>query len=651
MPPRRATPAHVALALSLLVGGDVVTAESPSDYGGYVAGRQFSSLTQIDTTNVTGLEPVWTYRTGDLRRLGEPLSVGYSWQAQPLIVDDMLVFCTPLNRLVALDPATGAERWSYNPQLDLGQPQMYQYNCRGAPALWTDPDADADALCRTRLIAQTLDHRLFAVDAASGKPCDDFGSGGQVEVLDINAPDSEQIRFITTPVVAGDHIVLGSSIIDNIKTSNPRGTVRAFDARTGAPAWTYDPIPADPGDPRMAEWDPALAPTIGAANVWALMAVDSERGIVYLPTSSPTVGHYAPERPGDNRDANSVVAVDAATGAVLWRYQVVHHDVWDYDLPARPILADITVEGRSVPALIQNTKMGLVFVLNRVTGEPVFDIEERPVPTDGLPGEPLSPTQPFPVDMPSLARHGLAEDDLWGVALLDKWACGRWLKEVRSGGLYEPPVEQGTVFRPSIAGGPNWGGASYNPATGVMITPVVTVPSIVKMIRKQPGEKTPPIDPGTFLDGELFRPAYDSPWSVSYEFMFSPLGTPCSKPPWYELVALDIPNRRILWRSGIGTTARHAPLGLSFAWGAPGQGAPLSTAGGVTFIGGASDHRLRAFDSATGAELWSDELPTGAHSFPATYEVNGRQYLVVIAGGHGVLETPAGDYVIAYALP
>jgi quinoprotein glucose dehydrogenase len=638
------------LATVLLLAAAVPGSATADDYHRYRSGNgSFAAQTQITPDNVATLQAAWHYRTGEVDADKPPAA--WTWQARPLLVEDALVLCTPENRLVAIDAATGEERWRFDPQLDLGLPQPYQYNCRGAPGLWHDTAAPAGALCKHRFISQTLDHRLFAVDADSGRPCPDFGDNGQVKAFDgIPMPHPDQIRLVSTPLVVGDVVVLGSAITDNVYTRGPRGTVQGFDARTGRRVWTFDPIPntAEQADPQ--DWDPALASSIGAANVWTLMAADSALGLVYLPTSSAAADHYAPERPGDNRHANSVVALHAATGAIAWSRQLVHHDLWDYDLPAQPMLIDYPLDGKPVPALLQNTKQGLVFILDRRDGTPLVAIEERPVPTDGLAGEQVAPTQPFPVGMPALAPLGMREDELWGLTFWDKRACRRRFRALRAGGVFEPPGRKGTIFRPPFVGGAvNWGGASFNPDSAVMIAPVISMPSIVTL------RKHPPADAAeasySFVDGPVPLPSLDSELQAVLEVFLSPLGAPCSKPPWHELVALDTVAKRILWRVPLGTTARHAPLGIAFKWGAPGPGGPLSTAGGVTFVGASLDGRARAFDSTDGRELWSQELPTGAHSFPVSYSVGDRQYVVFVAGGHAILGSEPGDHVVAYTLP
>ncbi|MEO0998332.1 MAG: PQQ-binding-like beta-propeller repeat protein, partial [Pseudomonadota bacterium] len=383
----RRCPTRFAAALRCALAGIAAAVLAPpahSDadaYRDYLSGTNFSALAQITPDNVDRLAPAWTYSTGFMDTADPATRANTTFQAKPLIVAGNLVFCTPLNRIVALDPATGEERWVFDPGLDMEKPQPFQYKCRGALAEWRDPDASADTLCAIRLLFQTLDHRLFAIDAASGARCTGFGDDGELQVFrDGEEERLEQIFLTTTPIVARDVLVLGSAMTDNVYIRNPRGVVRAFDPRSGARLWEFDPVPRTADHPAMSSWDPEHAPFNGGANVWTIMAADERHGLVYLPTSSPTIDHYGAQRPGANLYANSVVALDVRTGELVWHAQLVHHDVWDYDLPSQPLLTDLRIDGVTVPVLVQNTKMGLVFVFDRRTGEPVYPIEERPVP-------------------------------------------------------------------------------------------------------------------------------------------------------------------------------------------------------------------------------------------------------------------------------
>jgi quinoprotein glucose dehydrogenase len=432
-------------------------------------------------------------------------------------------------------------------------------------------------------------------------------------------------------------VVLGSTVSDHVRRDAPSGVVRAFDVRTGAPRWTFDPIPRDPADPASASWQGGSAARTGAANVWSDMSVDEARDLVYLSTSSPSLDFDGRGRPGDNRYANSVVALRGATGDIVWHFQLVHHDLWDYDLPSAGLLARLEVGGRPRDALIQLTKQGLVFVFDRATGEPLFPIEERPVPQSDVPGERTSPTQPFPATMPWLMGAHLDGGDLtpadaWGFTPLDAALCRRDLERHRTLGLYGPPSREGTLTYPWTTGGANHGMRAYDPERGLLI---------VNLIRTV---------------GVLYAPEHDarSGYAPGSGLLLSVLGAPCLRPPWGELVALDVEHRRIVWRVPLGTVEKRAklpawlPLPLKF--GTPSRGGPMVTGGGLTFVAGTMDDALRAFETATGRELWRTQLPAGGQATPMTYDAGGRQYVVVAAGGHAWMRTTPGDFVLAYAL-
>ena len=388
-------------------------AAAPEYYGYDPGGSRFAPLDQITPGNVDQLVPAWTYHTGDLKSRAPDLLKRSKFEVTPILVGDKLVACTPFNAVVALDPGTGRELWRYDPQIKTDYRPANMFACRGV-AVWHGPRGTAGS-CAERILTATADRRLIALDLQDGKPCADFGQDGAV-LID---PGKQllwpgEFQFTSPPAVIGDLVILGSSIGDNARVDAPRGTVRAFDVRTGAPRWDWDPVPERADDPDAATWGDGWR-TTGAANVWAPIAIDEARGLVLLPTTSPSPDFYGGLRPGDNRRANSVVALKAETGAVVWSYQLVHHDVWDYDIPAQPSLATISLDGKERDVVIQGTKQGLVFVLDRDTGQPVLPVAERPVPQGGVPGEVLSPTQPFPADLPPLGPDRIAPEQAWGL--------------------------------------------------------------------------------------------------------------------------------------------------------------------------------------------------------------------------------------------
>ncbi len=647
-----------AVAL-LLVPAQFASAGDRDDwqhYGGGPGGSHYSSLTQINRGNVGGLQLAWTYRTGDLERHPDrrPLA---ALNVTPILVPkaagQSLVLCSAMNRVIALDPTTGKERWVYDPKIEMG-PKGNKFLCRGV-AYWEDTAATAGAVCRHRLFTSTKDLRLIALDALTGQPCAGFGAGGTVDVRpdiydDAQSLNEGDVQFSAPPVTVADLVIIGSS--DNTKfwrADSPRGEVRAFDARTGALRWKFDPLPHDAQDPGLLSWTrDALAQT-GGGNVWSMMSVDAARGLVFLPTATAAPNNYGGLRPGDNRYANSVVALRAADGSVAWHFQIVHHDVWDLDLPAQPMLVDLKRDGRQVPVVIQLTKQGLIFVLDRETGVPVFPVEERPVPTDGVPGEILSPTQPFPVRPAPVGATKYTADDAWGFTAFDRAACRRKLKSFGCAGLYEPPSLDGTLL---IASANNWGGAAWDPQRQLLVLPVTQAPIFTGL--KRTADVTPeelnkprlgPIGPPMPMAG--------TPYSFEFGPVLSPLFSPCTTPPWGELLALDLKgDTRTAWRFTLGTLDKLMPVPLPIPFGTPLSGGPTITAGGLVFIGASADEKFRAFDVETGANLWEVATPASALATPMTYAVDGRQFVVVAAGGHIVTGfRNVSDYLVAYALP
>lgn len=626
-------------------------------YGGDAGGTHYSPLTQITTDNVSRLEQVWAFQSGEVEEHPERRAM-LGFNGTPLLLPpaagQSLVTCTALNRIVALDPATGAERWRYDPNIDLG-PVGNKYLCRGV-AYWKDPQANSGAACRHSLYMGTKDLRLVRIDARTGRPCPGFGVAGELDLTELisdGIPDLApgDLQFSAPPVIAGEAVILGFA--DNTKfwrSDNPRGAVRAFDARSGKLKWEFDPVPRSAASPVAQDWKPAARRNTGGANVWSMLSVDTERNLVFLPTATAGPNNYGGARTGANRYANSTVALDASTGEVVWHFQAVHHDVWDLDLPAQPMLADIRKDGATVPVVIQLTKQGLIFVLHRETGEPVFGVEERPVPTDGVPGEALSPTQPFPLAPAPLVDIGISPDDAWGFFSFLRNACRDDIAQYRQGGLYEPVDLQGRVTFPGLSVN-NWGGGSYDPNTNLLVVPINRSPMFLKLwvtddipdeVMNQP--RMGPLGPPT--------PIALSPYAYQMGPLLSPIMTPCTAPPWGELAALDMSDGSVRWRRPLGTLDKLARVPLPLEWGTPLAGGPTSTAGGVTFIGASADEKFRAFSTASGELLWEASTPTAAMATPMTYTVDGRQYVLVAAGGHMFMYSQnIADYLVAFALP
>lgn len=614
-------------------------------WGNDPGGSRFAGLTQITRENVAGLEVAWTYRTGDAGE-GFPGRDRRAFQATPILVDGVLFLSTPYGQIHAVDPVSGTRLWRYDAELPR---RHYAENTSRGVSAWRDPQAAAGSPCALRILFGTLDARLIALDAATGTPCAGFGDGGAVDLNAGTRPRDPGDYLVSSPPALWRHLVItGSAVGDNRAVDVELGIVRAFDARTGALVWSWDPIPRSPAEPHYAEWSEAAARRTGAANAWAVLSVDVERGLVFVPVGSASPDFFGGERPGDNRHANSLVALDAATGRVVWARQLVHHDVWDYDVPAQPVLMELTRDGGSVPAVVQATKTGQLFVFHRETGAPLFDVEERPVPQDGVAGERLSPTQPFSA-LPPLVDHGaLGPDDAWGFTFWDRGRCAAAFERYRSAGIYTPPSLEGTVVWPGYSGGSNWGSVSVDPARQLVFANTNHLPFVVQLIPRE--ELAPTYESGAYPDSEFARQT-GTPYGMRRELIASPLGVPCTAPPWGKLAAMDLSTGEIAWQVPLGTSRDLAPWPLWHIEGVPNMGGSVVTAAGLLFIGATTDDFLRAFDVATGAELWRGRLPAGGQATPMTYVRDGRQFVVIAAGGHGGAGTTLGDYLVAFALP
>lgn len=605
-------------------------------------GSKYSALSQVNTANVTDLQVAWEYHTGDISTEKRAL---IAFQDEPSLIEGNLVVCTITRRLIALDPATGKERWVYDPK----QKSTGMKKCRGISA-WTDDAAAAGAACKTRIFLGTSDYRLIAIDAKSGKPCPDFGHRGEVK-MPVDRPEifAGEVSAGSRVAVVNGVVVVGSTVADDQRFDAPSGRVLAFDARTGQAKWEFDPLPRRPEDPATATWLKGSPGTQGGGNVWAEMAVDESLDLVYLPTTSPAVDFYGGDRPGNNSYADSIVALRGATGEVAWHFQFTHHNVWDYDTPSQPLLVDLPFNGKSIPALIQNLKTGLIFAFNRKTGEPLIPYVEKPVPQQGAaPGEWLSPTQPFPVGMPELAPQSIYPDDAWGFTPIDRWLCKRKIAELKHGPIYTPPSLEGTILLPGAAGGTNWGGGAFDPVSHTLVAPSSTVAMIITLVPRENIE----LDEEQAIEtrGEMTFPSVGTPYVTKIEPLLSPFGAPCTAPPWATLSAVDMTSGKLRWQVPLGSIEKLAPVPIPWELGTPGAGGPLVTAGGLVFIGYTLDNQLRAFDLKTGETVWKAELPVPGMATPVSYEVNGEQYIVIAAGGHSMYATPIGDSVVAFKL-
>ena len=620
--------------------------QSPGDwpaYGRDPGGARFSPLTQITRQNVTQLQVAWTYHTGmpDLSGMGHrPPAL----EVTPIVVDGTMYVSTPTGIVAALDPATGTERWRFdagvNPHRGYGD-----FVSRGV-TFWRDSRAAPGSACARRIFAATIDARLFALDAASGKPCAAFGSSGAVDLrVGLRVPPFEFQAYEETspPAVIGDLVIVGSGVSDNSNPAPASGEVRAFDARSGALKWTFDPIPQDSTDPAYKTWQAGSAKRTGAANVWSVIATDPERDLVFLPTTSPAPDYFGGLRLGDNRYANSIVALRASTGKVVWHFQTVHHDIWDFDNASPPALVTLTRNGTRIPAVIQTGKSGMLFVLERTTGKPVFPVEERPVPPSSIPGEIASPTQPFTAVVPPLVPLRYSADDAWGPTPEAKTACHDILAALRNDGPFTPPSTQGTLSQPGNIGGAHWGGMAIDEGRGLAVVPVNRVPAVIQLIPAEGfnGDSVFRADAARGIKNYEYTRMNGTPYIMRRRIIIGPAGLPCTPPPFGALVAVNLGTGAIEWNVPLGT--------FGSAPGSPNLGGPIATAGGLVFIGATLDRAFHAFDIESGRELWTATLPAGARATPMTYEAGGRQFVVIAAGGSDVWGT--GDAIIAFALP
>ncbi len=656
-------PLFLVLALAACIQGGAVRNPSPAiaewpTYGNDPGSSRYSPLTDITKGNVANLKVAWTYHTGDISDgkgmwNGQKIWAKSTFEDTPLMFDDSLYVATPFNRIIALDPETGKEKWIFDPKLNRIGYYGDDFTCRGLAA-WTNPALKPADACRKTLYEATLDGRLIAVDARTGTACAAFGKGGEVPLksgIKLASADGHVIpgeyHFTSAPAVVGNVVIVGSAINDNDRVDMPSGVVRGYNARTGELIWSWDPVPREPSDPAHAAWKNGADRT-GAANVWGPISADPADDLVFLPTTSPSPDYYGGERQGDDRNADSLVALRASTGKLVWAFQAVHHNLWDYDLPTAPSAIEVLRGKERIAALAQPSKMGFLFVLARDTGRPVLPVEERPVPQDGVPGEVLSPTQPFPVATPSLVRNGLEPEDAWGLTPYDRGKCRGIIAGLRRNGLFTPPSLQGTLEIPGVAGGTNWGGASFDRAHGLIVLNQTNLPFIAQLIPREQMKDHKP-EPGW-----EYGPMKGTPYVMRRKPILSPWGLPCSPPPWGTLAAVDANTGKIRWQVSLGTERELAPVPIPLGLGTPNMGGPLTTAGGLTFIGASFDSTFRAFDTETGRELWHSSVPASANATPMTYRsrVGGRQYVVVAAGGHGKVDgIKLSDAVVAFALP
>ncbi|MDI9766016.1 membrane-bound PQQ-dependent dehydrogenase, glucose/quinate/shikimate family [Pantoea dispersa] len=627
-------------------------------YGGTADGLRFSALNQITKENVRNLEVAWTYHTGDLRQDND--ATEYTFEATPLKANGMLYFCTPHNEVHALDPQSGAVKWKYTPAKDRSYLQQHQ-TCRGvsyyagAPAAAQDTAA-TPAMCRKRIFNATTDARLIALDADSGKPCADFGNNG---VVDLHANMGEvrphALMQTAAPLVAGNLVIVGGSVMDNgFNSGNPSGVIRAYDVQSGRLVWNFDPAnPQNTAPIAAGQTYPQDTPV-----AWGTLSADLKNGLVYVP-----FGNASPDELGIERDANSntekfrdaLVALDLQTGAFKWRYQSSHHDLWDRDNPSQPSLVDIDYQGQKQPVVILPTKTGNLFVLNRLTGQPVYPVNDVKVSTEGgVPGEKFAATQP--VSSLNFIPQPLTEKSMWGITPFDQMACRMDFRSLRyDGNPWTPATEGGSLVFPGNIGVFNWGSVAVDPQRQMLIAAPVRLAYKYNLIKRTPATATERL---FTKDGQPYwNENFHGDYAIHIQQLASGLGIPCIAPPWGRMVGVDLKTGKTEWLRRVGTTKNlktsflpgRFPIG--FPMGMVAHGGPLLTAGDLVFHGATADNFIRAYDSTTGELLWQQELSAGAQATPSTYMgSDGKQYVVIAAGGHGSLGTKAGDSVVAFRL-
>jgi quinoprotein glucose dehydrogenase len=621
------------------LGGNVPPGEW-HQYGRTPFGQRYSPLDQVNVENVSTLKVAWQYQTGDVKL---PDDVGETtYQVTPLKVGDTLYMCTPHNWAIALDAATGKEKWKYDSNSGMNPDRQHQ-TCRGV-TYYADPAAPAGTACATRVYLPTSDARLIALDAATGDVCTGFAQNGVLQ-LEQGMPYNPAGYYYSTspPVITDGKIIIGGAVNDNYSTQSQSGVIRAFDVNSGALVWNWDS-----GNPDVTTPLPeGQVYTVNSPNSWSVFSYDEALRLVYIP-----LGNRVPDQLGMGRSeavekySSSIVALDIGTGAVRWVRQTVHHDLWDMDVPAQPALIDITREGTTIPALVGPTKQGDIYVLDRRTGEPIIEVKEVPAPTGAIPEDFTAPTQP--VSGLTFMPEPLTEKNMWGISMFDQLKCRIDFLSLKYEGRYTPPSLEGTLVYPGNFGTFNWGSVAVDPERQVMFGMPTYLAFTSRLV---PRDQIPPKGEGEKGSEQGLNRNEGAPYGVYMGPFLGPLGIPCQAPPWGYVAGANLATGEIAYKHKNGTVYDMTPLPLPFKVGVPGIGGPMITKGGVAFLGAAVDNFLRAYDVTKGRQLWEARLPAGGQATPMTYAVGQKQYVLMVAGGHGSVGTKPGDYVIAYTLP
>ena len=615
----------------------VPTSATWDSFHGQLNAQKYSPLKQITAENVSKLKKVWEFHTGDVSD-GKGDTPATVWSATPIFANDTIYVGTPFDRLIALDPGTGKEKWHYDtksPRKALTQPVLKN---RGV-SYWQAKNPVAGQACQKIVYMGTVDAKLWALDADSGKPCENFADKGVLDIDQWNTVNAKYpLSILQPPTVVGDHLMIGWAGKDWAYAEAPPGTIFTVNAQTGKLEWTFEALPED------------VRARTGTANVWTHMSADEANGLVYLPVSSPSPNYWGGNRTESIPLGTSTTALDINTGKVVWSRQWVHHDVWDYDINSAPTLMDITVDGKQIPALVQATKQGFLFVVNRLTGEDVWPIEERPVPQgDGsVQGEKLSPTQPFPTKPAPLLDQS-KKPAIWKLAdIVGAGQCSRLWDKLSYDGMYSPPTTkgEGVLTYPDSAGGVQWGGVAFDPQKQIAIVNTSHIVQYIKLYSREDYEKA---DNGSGNESG-FAPQEGAPYGLRLMVANNWLGMPCWQPPFGEIVAIDMHTGDVKWRRPVGASQQYGFF-MPESWGSPTIGGPAVTAGGVIFIGASMDAKVRAYSVDSGEELWSDQVEAPAVANPSVYEYKGRQYVAFVAGGNTILKDQVGDQVVVYALP